>query len=81
MWCRKDFPRGRNLQTESKSYNATIGQGARRFRDFAPPESTVEALLTDSTTRGFAISFSTSRRIPSRDFFLFLAMSNHHVTA
>ena len=47
---------------------------ALRFRDSRESESTVSALLTDSTMRGFAISFSTSRRVTAQDFFFFLGI-------
>ena len=52
----------------------------RRFRDSRESESTVAALLTDSAMRGFAISFSTARRVTAQDFFFFLDI-RHHATA
>ncbi len=64
----------RHGDTESDSHNATTAQSVRRFRDSCGPESTVAALLTDSAIRGFAISFSTSRKVVFQDFFFLLGI-------
>src|SRR5271167_1648460 len=61
---------GRRGRGESRYHTA---QSVLHFLGLPPSRSTVVALLTDSTTRGFAISFSTSRRVTSRDSLLILS--------